>query len=82
MIFMDTAQVATIVTVAIGIIAILLGIFGLMWQINSQSSRLEAKIEAQGTRVSQAELDQARINGINSVLLQQTHTHESRGNAD
>lgn len=41
-----------------------------------------ARIEAQGTRVSQAELDQARINGVNSVLMQQTHTHESLGEAD
>ena len=64
-----------------------------MWQINNQSSRLETKIETQGNeliaeiieqgkRVSQSELDQARINGVNSVLLQQTHTHETLGDAD
>ena len=82
------------------IFAVLFGIAALMWQINNQSNRLEAKIdaqgkelrdeireqgtriEAQGTRVSQAELDQARINGVNSVLMQQTHTHESLGDAD
>ena len=40
------------------------------------------RIEAQGTRVSQAELDQARMNGVNSVILQQTHTHEATGDAD
>ena len=97
---MDTAQIITIVTIAIGIMAILLGLFGLMWQVSHQSSRLETKIdtqgrelrdeireqgtriEAQGTRVSQAELDQARMNGVNSVILQQTHTHESQGTAD
>ena len=110
----------------IGIVAILLGIFGLMWQMNRQSSRLEhmietqgkeldakidtqgkelnakidaqskelnakietqgkelqAEIRAQGRRVSQVELDQARMNGVNSVLLQQTHTHERAGDAD
>ncbi len=64
-----------------------------MWQINNRSSRLETKIETQGNelraeiieqgkRVSQSELDQARINGVNSVLLQQTHTHETLGDAD
>lgn len=97
---MDTAQAIAAVGILIGIIAILVGIAVLIWQINSQSSRLEikietqgrelrdeireqgTKIEAQGTRVSQAELDQARINGVNSVLMQQTHTHESLGEAD
>lgn len=96
----DTAQVVTIVAVLIGILAILFGIVALMWQINNQSSRLEAKIdtqgkelrdeiraqgtriEAQGARVSQAELDQARINGVNSVILRQTHTHEATGDSD
>ena len=47
-------------------------------EIREQGTR----IEAQGTRVSQAELDQARMNGVNSVILQQTHTHESQGTAD
>ena len=108
---MDTAQVVTIVAILIGILAILFGIVALMWQINNQSSRLEAKIdtqsehleakidtqgkelrdeiraqgtriEAQGARVSQAELDQARINGVNSVILRQTHTHEATGDSD
>ena len=97
---MDAAQAIAVMGILIGIIAILVGIAVLIWQINSQSSRLEikieaqgrelrneireqgAKIEAQGTRVSQAELDQARINGVNSVLLQQAHTHEAPGEAD
>ena len=97
---MDTAQAIAVMGILVGIIAILVGIAVLIWQINSQSSRLEikietqgrelrneireqgAKIEAQGARVSQAELDQARINGVNSVLLQQTHTHEAPGEAD
>ena len=92
---MDAGQVVTVVGFLVSIFAVLFGIAALMWQINNQSNRLEAKIdaqgkelrdeireqgtriEAQGTRVSQAELDQARINGVNSVLMQQTHTHES-----
>ena len=90
---METAQAITVAAILIGIFAVLLGIAGLMWQINNQSSRLETKIETQGNeliaeiieqgkRVSQSELDQARINGVNSVLLQQTHTHETLGDAD
>ena len=90
--------------------AILAGIFAatvlFIWQVNSQGSRLETKIddlgkelraemetqgkelrdeieelkdgiEIQGRRVSASELEQARLNGVNSVLMNQTHTHES-----
>ena len=68
--------------------AILVGIFAatmvFIWQINSQSSRLETKMDElkeeigdQGRRVSESELEQARLDGVNSVLLKQTHTHES-----
>ena len=83
--------------------AILVGLFAatmvFIWQINTQSSRLETKIddlgkelrdeietqgkelrteiETQGRRVSDSELEQARLNGVNSVLMTQTHTHES-----
>ena len=131
---------ATAVGIYVGMFAVLLGIFALMWQINSQSNRLEAKIDAQGKgmqiqgkeleakidaqgkeleakidaqgkdmriqgkeleakidaqgkelraeiieqgrRVSQSELEQARLNGVNSVLFQQTHTHDNLGSAD
>ena len=112
---MDTAQAITAAIVAIGIFAVLLGIVALMWQINSQSSRLEIKMEEQGKelraeiakqgkelrteiaeqgkelraeiaeqgkRVAQSELDQARMNGVNSVLLRHAHTHETLGDAD
>ena len=77
----------TVVGFLVSIFTILFGIVALMWQINSQSNRLEAKIDAQGkelrdeikeqgARVSQSELDQARLNGVNSVLLRHTHNHE------
>ena len=119
---MDAGQVVTVVGFLVSIFAVLFGIAALMWQINNQSNRLEAKIdaqgrelrdeireqgkyleakidaqvtelrdeireqgtriEAQGARVSQADLDQARINGVNSVLLRHTHTHEAPGEAD
>ena len=134
---MDMAQIITVVGFSVGIFAVLLGIVALMWQINNQSSRLEAKIDTQGRdleakidtqgkdleakidaqgrdleakidtqgkdleakidaqgkqlqeeiqahsmRVSQTELDQARMNGVNSVLLRQAHTHEQMDGAD
>ena len=73
----------------IAVAAILLAIFALMWQINAQRGRLEDKIDRQGDRleaeikdvgqrVTDSELEQARLNGVNSVLTGQTHTHEDR----
>ena len=46
-------------------------------KIESQGKELRDEIKEQGTRVSQSELDQARLNGVNSVLLRHTHTHET-----
>ena len=115
---MDTAQLIATSGLSVGILAILFGIFALMWQMNRQSSRLETMIEAQGeeikaqgrdleakieaqgkdleakieaqsedikeqgTRVSQAELEQARLNGVNSVLVRQIHSHGNLGDSD
>ncbi|MYC07319.1 MAG: hypothetical protein F4X57_09150 [Chloroflexi bacterium] len=44
---MDTASVQLLSTVVI-IVGLLFAMFALMWQMNSQSGRLEAKIDAQG----------------------------------
>ena len=55
----------------------------LMAEIRAQSEKseqrdneLRAEIRAQGTRISEAEREQARLEGVNSVLLRYTHTHE------
>ena len=132
---MDTASAQLIATIGIfiGIVALLLAVFGLMWQMNSQSNRLEAKMDAQGKdldkkidargeevteqgkdlraiidtqgkeleaqidsqgkelraeiiaqgqRVSDSELEQARLNGVNSVLTRLVHTHEVQAGDD
>ena len=90
---METAELVAVAAILTGIVAVLFGIAGLTWQINNQSGRLETKIETQGKelrdeikeqgkRVSQSELDQARINGVNSVLLRHTHTHEPLSESD
>ena len=46
-------------------------------EIKDQGVRLEAEIKAQGQRVSDLELEQARLNGVNSVVIRQAHTHET-----
>ena len=58
-------------------------------EIEAQGKELRAEIEAQGQRieahgqrVSQSELEQARLNGVNSVLVQHIHTHEPMAGAD
>ena len=38
---------------------------------------MEDKIEVVGRRVAESELEQAWLNGVNSILANQTHTHET-----
>jgi hypothetical protein len=51
-------------------------------KIDAQGKELRAEIIAQGRRVSDSELEQARLNGINSVLTQFAHTHEVQAGDD
>ena len=41
-----------------------------------RDNELRAEIRAQSVRISDAEREQARLEGVNSVLLRYTHTHE------
>ena len=50
--------------------------------IDAQGKELRAEIIAQGRRVSDAELENARLNGVNSVLTQFAHTHEAQAGDD
>ena len=68
------------------IVAIFLATVVFVWQSNSQAGRFDArmdrieeKIEVMGRRVTDSELEQARLNGVNSVLAGQTHTHQTTG---
>ena len=70
----------------LGVSAIIVAIFlstGIsVWQagrFDARMDRLEEKIETSGRRVTDSELEQARLNGVNSVLVGQTHTHETMG---
>ena len=65
---MDTAQVTTLAATMFGIVTVLVAIFALMWQMNSQNSRLEAKIDTDVGRLeakvdSQGERTQRRDTG-------------------
>ena len=81
----DLGDIAIIASMMLGILAI---IIILLWQ----TSRSDAKIDALrsefrqelsslrsefGQRLSEVELAQARQEGANSVLQDQTHTHET-----
>ena len=46
-------------------------------EMETQGRELRADMQVQSRRVSESELAQARLNGVNSVLMAQTHTHES-----
>ena len=86
-------ELGGIIGVSAIIVAIFLSTVVFVWQSNSQAGRfdarmdrfdsrmdrLEEKIEVMGRRVTDSELEQARLNGVNSVLAGQTHTHETMG---
>ena len=89
---MDTGD---IIAVTISVSSVLVGIFlataVLVWQMRMQSDRLSneirdqnAELKAQGGRISDIELGQARLEGANGtlseILRQQSHTHESNDN--
>ena len=81
---MDTGEIVTLTAILVGLAAILVGIFALMWQMHSQGSRLDAKIDAQsadmkaqGAKLNDVEREQARLEGVNSVLRIHSHTHEA-----
>ena len=71
---METSEIVTLTALLVGMIAILLSIFALMWQMHSQGNKL-------GERLSDVELEQARLEGANGtlsdILKQQSHTHEA-----
>ena len=42
----------TVTALLVGVVAILVGIFALMWQMHSQGNRLDTKIDAYADRLS------------------------------
>lgn len=64
------------------IIAIVVGVGALMWQVHSQGNRLDRRIDSFEDRLSDTALAAARNEGRNDVLAAHTHTHEQPGAAD
>ena len=91
---------AEIIAIAIGVGGVLAGIFlatiAIIWQIRSQSDRVDAlgerisgeirelraeirdvraDMKSQGGEITEARLEQARLEGANQILRRQSHTH-------
>ena len=91
---MDTGEIAIIASIWGGVLAILITLFILMRQSNNEL-RVEFRefrrdmrdelrdvrdeIAKSNRRVSDAELQQARLDAVNDFLSRQTHTHEVSG---
>ena len=49
---------------------------------NELRAELRADIQGMSSRISESEREQARLEGVNSVLQRHTHTHEPQGADD
>ena len=81
---MDTGELAIVITLAIGFSAIVIAMFTLMWQSRRDTRSLAEDIRDLrndlrkiGERVSEAELEQARIEARNEFLAQAVSRQES-----
>ena len=74
---MSTGEIIAVVGASLSVIAVLLAVIGMglviLQRIDAQRDRLEDKIEtvrdSLGSRISDVEREQARQNGVNSVLV-------------
>lgn len=83
---MDTGDVAILVGLAFGVISILVALLAQRSEtreLRAELREVRAELRDQGNRLSErisdSEREQARLEGVNSVLQQQTHTHEATG---
>ena len=67
---MDAGQIMTLSAILVTFVAVLLGIFGLMWQMNTQGNRLGDEIRAVNDRLNAMEKDRARLDGIHEALTE------------
>ena len=70
----DIGDIAILIAIMLGIVSI---IVVLIWQTSRSDARIDALRAELSQRVSDVELAQARQDGVNSVLQNQTHTHET-----
>ena len=81
---MEFGEVVTLTAVLVGIVAILISIFALMWQMRSQNDRLierlSEEIKSHGENLTEVQITQAKLEGangiLNQILRQQSHTHQ------
>ena len=78
---MDTGQLVIVITLAIGFSAIVIAMFALMWQSRRDTRSLAEDIRdlrsELGKRVSDVELEQARIEARNQFLAQAVSRQEN-----
>ena len=82
---MDAGDIGIIIAITLGFLAILFTMWGQSRQTRADVQRLSDDIERLrsefGHRLSDVELEQARLEGVNSILTdvlkQQSHTHEN-----
>ena len=61
-------EIGEIISVSAILVGIFLSILIFVWQTHAQSNRLTEEIRAQGTRLSDVEREQARLEGANSMM--------------
>ena len=81
---MDTGELVIVITLAIGFSAIVIAMFALMWQSRRDTRSLAEDIRDLrndlrriGERVSEAELEQARIEARNQFLAEAVSRQEN-----
>ena len=80
---MDTAQVTTLAATMFGIVTVLVAIFALMWQMNSQNSRLEAKIDTDVGRLeATVDSEVGRLEAKIRCLRQRTQRRDTGDECD
>ena len=88
----DIGDIAILIAILLGIVSIIVVLIWQTSRSDAKYDRLDAKVDSLRTelsqeinstrnelskRVSDTELAQARQDGVNSVLQNQTHTHET-----
>ena len=70
----DIGDIAILITLVLGMLAI---VVVLLWQTGRSDAKIDDLRGEFSRRLSEVELAQARQEGVNSVLQDQTHTHEN-----
>ena len=75
----DLAVISVVSVLSFGFMAIGATLFGIWVGMRNEMREMKAEIQAVGVRVSDVELEQARMRGVMSVIQPQAHAHEYTG---